>query len=210
MELTAKVLTVTDEETGRPLIDLVLDTAGQKGTGRWSGQEALDLGVPVPTIMAALFARNISAMKAERMHAAGIIAGPSTSAYQGDRDTLIDAVGKALTAAIICAYSEGLHLIGTASKEYGWKIDLSEAARIWKGGCIIRSGLLDLIMHAYAGRPELANLLLDDRCLGLVEAAQPGWRQPPPLPSSWEFRYRLWLPVWHTLTVTEPPSCPRT
>lgn len=177
MELTAKVLTVADAETGRPLIDLVLDSAGQKGTGRWSGQEALDLGVPVPTIMAALFARNISAMKAERVQAAGIIAGPSLTAYQGDRDALIDGVGKALTAAIVCAYAEGLHLIGVASKEYGWKLDLAEAARIWKGGCIIRSGLLDLIMQAYAGQRELVNLLLDDRCRGLVEPAQPGWRR---------------------------------
>lgn len=176
MELTAKVLTVIDEESGLPLIDLVLDAAGQKGTGRWSGQEALDLGVPVPTIMASLFARNISAMKEERTHAAGLVAGPPTTVYQGDRDALIDAVGHALTSSVVCAYAEGLHLIAAASREYGWEIDLAETARIWKGGCIIRAGLLDLIMTAYAGQPKLANLLLDDRCRGLVEQTQQGWR----------------------------------
>ena len=176
MDLTAKVLTVTDEESGRPLIDLVLDSAGQKGTGRWSGQEALDLGVPVPTIMAALFARNISAMKEERLRAADIIAGPPKTTSDRDHTALTDAVGNALTAATVCAYAEGLHLIGTASRQYGWKIDLAETARIWKGGCIIRSGLLDLIMKAYSDQPELTNLLLDDRCRRLVENAQLGWR----------------------------------
>jgi 6-phosphogluconate dehydrogenase len=176
VELSATVLRVQDPETGRFLVDMVLDEAKQKGTGRWAAQEALDLGVPVPTIMAALFARNISSMKPEREAAAGVLAGPDPVTYEGGRDDLIQAVHDALTASIICAFAEGLQLIAAASAEYRWSINLVETARIWKGGCIIRARLLDSIMAAYDRDPGLNNLLLADNCRELVNRAQNGWR----------------------------------
>lgn len=176
VELTAKVLTVQDPETDAPLIDMVLDAAEQKGTGRWAAQEALDLGVPVPTIMAALFARNISGMKTEREAAGAILTGPSFASYADEQSRLVKALHDALTASIICAYTEGMQLIATASREYEWRINLMETARIWKGGCIIRARLLDMIMEAYDKEPALNNLLLADNCRQLVNRAQNGWR----------------------------------
>lgn len=176
-DLTAKVLRVTDPQSGKPLVEMILDEAGQKGTGRWAGQDALDLGVPVPTIMAALFARNISAMKNERLQAARIIAGPETTAFKGDTERLIAAVRAALVAATVCTYAEGMTLIAKASDEYDWQVELAETARIWKAGCIIRSGLLDPMMKAFAGQPDLANLLLDKNMRKLVESHQEGWRR---------------------------------
>jgi 6-phosphogluconate dehydrogenase len=177
MGLTADILQVRDRETDRPLVEMVLDKAEQKGTGRWAGQEALELGVPVPTIMAALFARNLSAMKAERQHAARIVNGPDPETFQGDIGNEIETLYSALVAATVCAYAEGLALISRASGEYDWQINLTETARIWKGGCIIRSRLLDLIMNAYHQNPDLSNLLLDKDCLQLVENNQLLWRR---------------------------------
>jgi 6-phosphogluconate dehydrogenase len=176
VDLSATVLAVQDPETAQPLVDMVLDAAEQKGTGRWAAQEALELGVPVPTIMAALFARNISGMKSERETAGAILTGPDPAAYGGGQDDLVRAVHDALTASIICAYTEGLQLIATASREYQWHINLVETARIWKGGCIIRARLLDMIMAAYDRDPALSNLLLADNCRALVNRAQDGWR----------------------------------
>jgi 6-phosphogluconate dehydrogenase len=176
VDLSAMVLSVQDPDSGQPLVDLVLDEAEQKGTGRWSAQEALDLGVPVPTIMAALFARNISGLKDERLEASGILPGPAPAENTGGNSRLVKAVQDAVTGAVICAYAEGLHLIASASRNYQWHINLVETARIWKGGCIIRARLLDRIMNAFDKAPGLHNLLLDDYCRNLMVSAQDGWR----------------------------------
>jgi len=176
MDLTSTVLKVKDPETGMPLVDMILDSAKQKGTGRWAAQEALDLGVPVPTIMAALFARNISSMKDTRIIAGTILEGPEKAELDINATEFVSAVHDALTASILCAYAEGMHLISTASGEYGWNVNLSETARIWKGGCIIRSSLLDMIMEAYGAQNGPGNLLLADGFRELIRKAQKGWR----------------------------------
>ncbi len=176
VDITAQILTVKDSKTGGPLVDSVLDRAGQKGTGKWTVQIALDLGVPIPTVAAALDARILSSMKEERVAAARQYSRPS-SRYSGDRRQLIDSVRDALRAAKICSYAQGMSLIRAGSEEYHWNIDLREMARIWKAGCIIRARLLDDIMHAYERRPELPNLLLDEEFQQVITAAEAGWRR---------------------------------
>jgi len=175
IEITADIFTRTDEETGRPLVDLILDQAGQKGTGRWTSQNALELGVPTPTINAAVEARIISAYKAERERAAGVLAGPQAR-YQGDQEAFIDAVGDALYAAKICSYAQGFALLRAASREYDYGLNYSEIARIWRGGCIIRARFLDDVCVAYAGDPDLPNLLLAPFFRDAVASRQAGWR----------------------------------
>jgi 6-phosphogluconate dehydrogenase len=179
VELTARVCRVTDPETGQPLVDLVLDKAGQKGTGRWTTQVALELGVAVPTIAAALDARGLSSLKQERVTASRTIAGPSLQAgFQGaDRQGVIADLEAALYAARICAYAQGMALIRAGAAKYDWQIDLAEIGRIWKAGCIIRARLLDPVRGAFAAEPALANLLLDPDIGDLVEGAQDGWRR---------------------------------
>ena len=164
---------------GKPMVDIVLDKAGQKGTGKWTVQVALDLGVPVPTIAAALDARMLSSMKEERAVAGQQYgsAGAARGRYQGDKRELLDAIGQALYAAKICSYAQGMTLIRAGSDEYRWGVDLREMARIWKAGCIIRARLLSEIMQAYERRPELPNLLLDRTFQSAVSAAQPNWRR---------------------------------
>ncbi|MGE0709533.1 MAG: NADP-dependent phosphogluconate dehydrogenase [Planctomycetota bacterium] len=177
VELTADVLKVQDPETGRPLVEVVLDKAGQKGTGRWTAQAALDLGVSVPTIAAALDGRGLSSLKAERLAAAPLLAGETTQVPAAEREALIPSVRDALQAATICSYAQGLALIRAASEEYSWGVDLRETARIWTGGCIIRARLLETIMESYAAEPGLANLLLAPKIRETLAAAQPGWRR---------------------------------
>ncbi|NQT20412.1 MAG: NADP-dependent phosphogluconate dehydrogenase, partial [Planctomycetes bacterium] len=176
IELTAAIFTVPDDKTGRPLVDVVLDKAGQKGTGRWTVQSALDLGVPIPTISAAIDARLLSAMKDERLAAEGKIGGPKPEPSSAGKSDLIATVHDALHAAKICSYAQGMSLIRSASEAYGWGINLREIARIWKGGCIIRARLLDSIMNAYDRRPDLPSLLLDDELGARVVATQAGLR----------------------------------
>jgi 6-phosphogluconate dehydrogenase len=176
IEITADVFRVRDDETGKPLIDLVLDQAEQKGTGRWTAQDALELGVPIPTIVAAIDARLISSMKAERVAASREIKGPRTKQSRADKQKLVRAVHDALYASKICSYAQGMSLIRKAASEHGWDIDLAEIARIWKAGCIIRARLLDSIMDAYNKRPDLPSLLLDDDFNAAVQAAQANWR----------------------------------
>ena len=176
IEITAQVLRVRDAETGDPLVDKVQDKAGQKGTGRWTAQAALELGVAVPTLAAAVDARVMSAMKDERVAASDQLAGPDSGRSKEDRKALVAAVHDALLASKICCYAQGMSLIRVASEENGWNIRLSEMARIWKGGCIIRARLLDSIMRAYDNRPDLANLLLDDGFRSDLQKAQSGWR----------------------------------
>jgi len=177
VELTAKVLSVKDTETGKPLVDLVLDKAGQKGTGKWTAQVALDLGVAIPTIAAAIDARNLSALKDERVKASSQIQGPEAVLPPSERAGFVEAVRDALYDSKICSYTQGLRLIQAGSDQYHWSVSLREMARIWKGGCIIRAKLLDEIMSAYDRNPGLTSLLLDDGFKRQVEGTQASWRK---------------------------------
>jgi 6-phosphogluconate dehydrogenase len=161
IEITAAIFGVRDGATGAPLVELVLDKAGQKGTGRWTVEVALRLGVAVPSIAAALDARILSSMKEERVAAAERLALDGLEDREVARDA-VPTVHDALYAAKVCAYAQGLHLIRAGSDENGWDVDLEEIARIWKGGCIIRARLLDPIRAAYRRDPRLPNLVLDE------------------------------------------------
>jgi 6-phosphogluconate dehydrogenase len=176
IEITSEIFRVRDEETGGPLVDLVLDKAGQKGTGKWTAQVALDLGVPIPTIAAAIEARFLSALKDERVEASRAIQGPQVNAWGGDGTYLVNAVHDALYSSKICSYAQGFNLIRAGSEEWGWGINLAEMARIWKGGCIIRARFLDGIKAAYGRAPDLRNLLLDQEFSAWMEGAQKNWR----------------------------------
>jgi 6-phosphogluconate dehydrogenase len=178
-ELTAKVCRRRDGETGQPLVDVVLDKAAQKGTGKWTAQVALDLAVPIPTIAAAIDARVLSSMRDERVAASQVLAGPTPQDRfkREDRQQVLDDLRDALYAARICGYAQGMALIRAGSDKYKWNVNLAEIGRIWKGGCIIRARLLDPVRHAFAAQPGLTNLLLDPDLGDAVEAAQSGWRR---------------------------------
>lgn len=176
VEITAKIFRRLDEETGRPLVDLILDRAQQKGTGRWTSQNALDLGVPTPTLTIAVEARMLSAFKAERVKASTILAGPGI-AFQGDREAFIPAVEKALYASKICSYAQGMALLKEASQEYLYDLKLHEIARIWRGGCIIRARFLDHIRTAFKEDPSLPNLLLAPFFREALVSNQLAWRR---------------------------------
>lgn len=167
IEITAKILSVVDKETGKPLVDLILDKAGQKGTGKWTSEAALELGIPVPTIDAALTARVLSSMKSERLEAAKIFSAVKEDIKSGkpskeEAEALIDHLEKALYAAKVCSYAQGMSLIKAGSEHYKWNINLSETARIWRGGCIIRAQLLERIRAAFDRHSDLANLMVDE------------------------------------------------
>lgn len=176
IEITAKIFTAIDPETGNPLVDMILDEAGQKGTGKWTSDVALELGVVIPTIQAAVDARTLSTQKAERVEASKQLAIEAPP-YRGDKKELIDAIQDALYASKICSYAQGMNLIRRGSQEYNWGIDLGELARIWKGGCIIRAQFLDKIKVAYKRNPNLPNLLLDPDFKSRILKAQSGWRR---------------------------------
>jgi 6-phosphogluconate dehydrogenase len=176
IEITAKILRVKDPETGKPLVDLILDKAGQKGTGKWTSEVALDLGIVVPTIDAAIDTRTLSGRKEERLEASKQISGPPRAQYAGDKRAIIDAIHDALYASKICSYAQGMNLIRAGSEKWNWNINLGEVSRIWKGGCIIRAQFLDKIKQAYQRRHDLPNLLLDPDFKAWVEEAQPNWR----------------------------------
>jgi len=176
IEITAKILRVKDPETGKPLVDLILDKAGQKGTGKWTSEVALDLGVVVPTIDAAIDTRTLSGRKEERLEASKQISGPPRARYAGAKQGMIDAIHDALYASKICSYAQGMNLIRAGSEKWNWNINLGEVSRIWKGGCIIRAQFLDKIKQAYQRRHDLPNLLLDPDFKAWVEEAQPNWR----------------------------------
>jgi 6-phosphogluconate dehydrogenase len=188
VEITAKIFTVRDPETKRPLVELILDKAGQKGTGRWTGIVALDLGVAIPTIHAAIEARVLSGLKDQRVAASWKLPAPGIES-PGQGQAFVQDVHDALYASKICSYAQGMALIRAGSEAYGWGIDLAETARIWKGGCIIRARFLDEIKTAYRAEPRLPNLLLDERFRAWIGAAQPGWRRAVSVASS------LGLPV---------------
>ena len=176
IEITVDILRVEDPATGRPLIESILDEAEQKGTGRWTVVTALELGVPVPTISAAVDARVLSSRRAERLAASGRIEGPGTF-DPADRDALVSPIADALYASRIASFAQGMDLIGAASREYGWSVDRAEVARVWTGGCIIRSRLLDPVRRAFLERPDLPNLLLDSEIGSRFERAQAGLRR---------------------------------
>src|ERR1043166_156310 len=172
IEITAKIFRVKDPETGAPLLDKVLDKAGQKGTGKWTAQVALDLAVPIPTSAAAIDARVLSSMKDERVAASKLFPAPPPARQP---QNFISDVHDALYAAKICSYAQGMALIQAGSAEWKWNIDMREMARIWKAGCIIRAKFLDSIMRAYERNPQLPNLLLDDDFRARIQQSQDAW-----------------------------------
>ncbi len=175
IEITAAILAYTDED-GQPLVDKILDTAGQKGTGKWTGINALELGIPLTLIGESVFARCLSAQKSERVKAAQIL--PKASAkFVGDKQAMIDAIRDALYAAKIISYAQGFRLMREASKEYGLALNYGEIALMWRGGCIIRSQFLNDIKQAYSANPELENLLLADFFVEATDKADAGWRK---------------------------------
>jgi 6-phosphogluconate dehydrogenase len=176
IEITADILGTADPRTGEPMIDVIVDEAAQKGTGRWTAQLALELGVPSTAITEAVYARVVSSRTAERREAAPILAGPTPGGRIGG-DGLVDDVRAALYAAKIVAYTQGFEQLTAASAEYGWDLDLGSIATIWRGGCIIRAGFLDRIKQAYDATPELDNLLLVDYFRNGVAEGQEAWRR---------------------------------
>jgi 6-phosphogluconate dehydrogenase len=177
VDVAAQVLAARDPETGNPLVEMIVDQAGQKGTGKWTAQSALDLGVPIPTIAAAIDARIVSSMKDERLTASTLLASMTAGRVAGDVRETVAAIQDALRGAMICSYAQGMSLLRAASREYAWGVDLREVARIWKGGCIIRARLLDTLMHAFERAPDLANLLLDAGVRPWLSEAESGWRR---------------------------------
>jgi 6-phosphogluconate dehydrogenase len=176
IEITADIFKKIDPDTGGPLVELVMDAAGQKGTGRWTVVSALELGVSIPTITAAVNARIASSYKQERLAAAQQLTGPSTQ-FEGDAKAFVNAVRDALYCSKICSYAQGMALMGKASQDFGYHLDLGEIARIWKGGCIIRAGFLNKIKQAYDENATLANLLLAPEFKQTILDRQSAWRQ---------------------------------
>ena len=177
IEITADILKQADPETGKPFVDIVLDTAGQKGTGKWTSVNALDMGVPAPTVAEAVFARCLSAVKDERVAASTILKGPEPVPFSGDKATFIEAIHDALYCSKICSYAQGFQLMREAQKEYNWTLNFGEIAQIWRGGCIIRAVFLQKITEAYERDPQLANLLLDPYFNETIQRAQANWRK---------------------------------
>jgi 6-phosphogluconate dehydrogenase len=174
IEITAIVLAKTDKTTGRPLVDMIVDQAEQKGTGRWTAIDALQLGVPLTGITEAVFARTLSSSRDERRTAAGVLSGPKPGSG-GVPDGLVDDVRRALYASKVVAYAQGFDQMRAASKAHGWDLDLGSMATIWRGGCIIRARFLDRIREAYAEHPDTP-LLLVPYFTDAVAAAQEAWR----------------------------------
>ena len=176
IEITRDIFTVTDEDSGGHLVDQILDTAGQKGTGKWMSQHALDLGVPTTLITEAVFARCLSAQKDARARAEAVLSGP-TGTYDGDRDAFIEDVRQALYASKITSYAQGYVQLDAAAEEFGWELDNGQIALLWRGGCIIRATFLEDIKAAFDRDADLENLLLDDFFRDAIETAQPSWRR---------------------------------
>jgi 6-phosphogluconate dehydrogenase len=178
IEITARIFQTKDpDDASLFLVDRVLDKAQQKGTGKWVAQGALDLGAPVTAITEAVFARFLSALKDQRVHASGILTGPSGTVPAAERDSFVAAVRDALYASKIVAYAQGFDQMRLAGQEFGWKLDFGALATIWRGGCIIRARFLDRIKEAYADDPELPNLMLAPYFQGGLTRAQEPWRR---------------------------------
>jgi 6-phosphogluconate dehydrogenase len=175
IEITRDILAKVDDHTGEALVDVILDTAGQKGTGKWTSQAGLDLGVGIPQIAEAVFARCMSAIKEERVAASSQLVGP-TGSYEGDKAEFIEKLKNAVYASKICSYAQGYQLLRAASVEHDWNLNYGEIAMMWRGGCIIRAQFLGDIKDAFDTDPNLANLLLAPYFTDVVTAAQDDWR----------------------------------
>jgi 6-phosphogluconate dehydrogenase len=177
IEITADILKQTDPSTGKPFVDIVLDAAGQKGTGKWTSVNALDMGVPAPTVAEAVFARCLSAVKEERVQASKILSSTKADEFVDSRDELIESVRDALYCSKICSYAQGFQLMREAQSVYNWNLNFGEIAQIWRGGCIIRAAFLQKITEAYERNPELSNLLLDNYFTDCINEYQKNWRR---------------------------------
>jgi len=178
VEITGDILKQNDPRTGKPFVEVVMDAAGQKGTGKWTSVNALDMGVPAPTVAEAVFARCLSAVKEERVAASEILEGPPAPPESaGDAEEVITAIRDALYCSKICSYAQGFQLMREAQNEYGWELNFGEIAQIWRGGCIIRAAFLQKITEAYQRDPDLPNLLLDDYFKGCIDKYQANWRK---------------------------------
>ena len=175
-EITRDILAKKDDETGKPMVDVILDLAGQKGTGKWTSVAGLDLGIGIPQITAAVFARCLSAVKDERVAASAKLSGPS-GRYKGDKTGFLKKLEKAVLAAKVCSYAQGFQLLRAASKEYKWGLKYGEIALMWRGGCIIRAQFLGNIKEAFDKDPEMANLLLAPYFQQVLTDAQDAWRE---------------------------------
>lgn len=176
IEITADILKQADPVTNKPFVEVVLDTAGQKGTGKWTAISALDMGVPTPLIAEAVFARCMSAIKEERVAASKVLKGPTVKPIRG-KGKIIQAIHDALYCSKICSYAQGFALMREAQKEYNWHLNFGEIAKIWRGGCIIRAAFLQKITEAYERNPQLTNLLLDPYFKETIEGIQTNWRK---------------------------------
>src|SRR5213592_1158859 len=176
IEITSQIFRKIDPDTGKPLVDMILDKAGQKGTGIWTLQSAIKQSIVISTINAAVEARVISSRKEERVEASKILPQPKVEKFEGDRAHLVDAVRDALYASKIVSYAQGMELLRTASTEYKWNLNLGDIATIWRGGCIIRAKFLNRIVEAYQRDPMLHNLLLDRYFTRAIRKAQRNWR----------------------------------
>ncbi|MCR8847056.1 NADP-dependent phosphogluconate dehydrogenase [Rossellomorea sp. SC111] len=177
IEITADIFTKKDDETGKPMVDVILDKAGQKGTGKWTSQSALDLGVSLPIITESVFARFISAIKDERVKASKMLKGPDTKPFDGDKKALVESIRKALYMSKICSYAQGFAQMRSASDEYKWDLEYGDIAMIFRGGCIIRAQFLQKIKEAYDRESNLTNLLLDPYFKEIVESYQYALRE---------------------------------
>ena len=177
IEITGDILKQKDPRTNEPFVDIVLDVAGQKGTGKWTSVNALDMGVPAPTVSEAVFARCLSAVKEERVAASNILSGPSIKIISDNKQVFVSAIRDALYCSKICSYAQGFQLMREAQKEYNWTLNFGEIAKIWRGGCIIRAAFLQKITEAYDKDPNLANLLLDDYFKECLDIYQTSWRK---------------------------------
>ena len=177
IDITAKIFVKRDEETGRDLVDVILDRAAQKGTGKWTSQNALDLGVPLPLITESVFARVLSSLKSQRVAASKLLTGPERKPRSGDRAALVEAVRRALYLSKVISYAQGFAQLRAASEEYDWKLDFGGIAKIFRAGCIIRARFLQKITDAYTNDPALANLLLDPYFREISENYQAALRE---------------------------------
>ena len=177
IEITANIFTKHDAETGQPIVDLILDKAGQKGTGKWTVGHATEMAVPLSVIGSAVEARILSSLKDERVAASKVLSGPSPAAYAGSREELIAAVRDALYASKIISYAQGMVQLGKAGELYGWSLNFEDIASIWRGGCIIRARFLNRITDAYRKDPGLKNLVLDPFFSDILMRTQASWRK---------------------------------
>lgn len=176
IEITSEIFTKVDPDTGKPVCDIILDTAGQKGTGKWTSQSALDLGAPAPTVAEAVFSRCLSALKEDRVKASSVI-HEDCPTFTGDKVEFIESVRQALYASKICSYAQGFQLMKLAASEYGWDLQYGEIALLWRGGCIIRATFLEKIKEAFDRNPALENLLVDDFFRTAIARCAKAWRK---------------------------------